>query len=107
MNNMSDRLDFFDKSMDLYNYYIENQKRNIVNDIRWIEKNAENPDELRLFFSKFFQMEYLQQLSDEDLQQMALIQGNYLFSQLQGLENKKVNNNPLKMIVQELKIFGK
>lgn len=107
MDNISDRLDFLDKSMDLYNDYIEYQKRSIINEIKWLEENVGNTNELRSFFSRFLHMERVLQLSDKALQELAEIRGNHLYSQLQGLENQKVNNRPLKIIVQELKFFGK
>ena len=50
MDNISDRLDFLDKSMDLYNDYIDNQKRCIINEIKWLEENVGKPHELRSFF---------------------------------------------------------
>ena len=41
MDNISDRLDFLDKSMDLYNDYIDNQKRCIINEIKWLEEKTD------------------------------------------------------------------
>lgn len=107
MDNISDRLDFLDKSMDLYNDYIDNQKRCIINEIKWLEENVGKPHELRSFFFRFLHTERVLQFSEKALQELAEIRGNHLYSQLQGLEKQKINNRPLKIIVQELKFFGK
>ena len=106
VNKLSNRLDYLDKMMDLRNYYIESQKHSIVNEIAWLNENADKFSNLRLYFTNFMRMERIIQISDEELIQLAEIRGNYLYSQLCGLEQQKIENRPLKVIVQELKCLG-
>ena len=106
MDKLSDRLDLVDKVMDLRNYYLECQKCTIINDIKWLEQNANKPDCLRLYFVNLLGKERILQIGDKELSQLAEIRGNYLFAQLYGLEQQKIANKPLKVIVQELKLFG-
>ena len=107
MNKPSDRLDFLDKILDLRNQEIENQKQKIVNEINWLNANAENFQALKIYFSKIYYPEIVVQLNEGQLQELAQIRANDLYSYLQRLSNQKTNNLPLKVIVQELKHFGK
>ncbi len=107
MNKPSDRLDFLEKILDLRNQGIENQKRDIVNEINWLEENAENSQALQTYFAKLYQPEIVLQLNNRQLQELLQIRANDLYSYLQRLGNQKTNNLPLKVIVQELKYFGK
>ena len=107
MNKPSDRLDFFEKILDLRNQEIENQKRSIVNDINWLAENAENYQALKTHFVKIYRPEIVLQLNDGQLQELTQIRANDLYSYLQRLNSQKTNNLPLKVIVQELKYFGK
>ena len=107
MNKPSDRLDFFEKILDLRNQEIENQKRSIVNEINWLAENAENYQALKTYFVKIYRPEIVLQLNDGQLQELTQIRANDLYSYLQRLSSQKTNNLPLKAIVQELKYFGK
>ncbi len=107
MNKPSDRLDFLEKILDLRNQEIENHKRNIVDEINWLEENAENSQALQTYFAKLYRPEIVLQLNNKQLQELLQIRANDLYSYLQRLGNQKTNNLPLKVIVQELKYFGK
>ncbi len=107
MNKPSDRLDFLEKILDLRNQEIENHKRNIVNEINWLEENAENSQALQTYFAKLYRPEIVLRLNNKQLQELLQIRANDLYSYLQRLGNQKTNNLPLKVIVQELKYFGK
>lgn len=106
MNKPSDRLDFVDKIMNLRNFYLENQKRNISNEIIWLDEHYEDIQSLRQYLSSFLRMERVVRLSDKAVQDLAEIRVNYLFSQFQGLDHQEVETKPLKIIVQELKCLG-
>ena len=66
MKKISDRLDFFDKMLDLRNNYIENQKQCIENEIRWLENNIENTDNLRFYFTNSLHMEWAMKLNKNE-----------------------------------------
>lgn len=106
MVKLSNRLDGIDKVMDLRNYYIDNQKRVISQELRWLADNENKPENLRQYFTNFLREERIMQIGDEGLNQLAEIRGNYLYLQFCGLEQRKINNKPLKLIVQELKCLG-
>ena len=106
MDKLSDRLDRIDKAMDLRNYYIDNQKQAISQEIHWLADNENKPKNLRLYFANFLCKERIMQIGDIGLSQLAEIRGNYLYSQFRRLEQQKMNNRPLKFIVWELKCFG-
>lgn len=107
MNKPSDRLDFLDKILDLRNQEIENQKQKIINEINWLAEKAEDFQALKIYFAKIYRPEVVLQLNDGQLQKLVQIRANDLYSYLQRLSNQKTNNLPLKVIVQELKVFGK
>lgn len=107
MNKPSDRLDFLDKILDLRNQEIENQKQKIINEINWLDENAEDFQALKVYFAKIYRPEIVVQLNERQLQELTQIRANDLYSYLQRLNNQKTNNLPLKVIVQELKFFGK
>lgn len=106
MDRLSDRLDVLDKVLDLRNEYIESQKQNIVNEIKWLEANTENIENLRSYFINTLYMRQAIQYDDSAIQQLAEIRGNYLYSCLCGISQQKVETRPLKCIVQGLKCFG-
>ena len=107
MNKPSDRLDFLDKILDLRNQEIENQKQKIINEINWLAEKEGDCQALKTYFAKIYRPEVVLQLNDEQLQKLVQIRANDLYSYLQRLSNQKTNNLPLKVIVQELKVFGK
>ena len=106
MVKLSDRLDGVDKVMDLRNYFIDNQKQAISQEIRWLADNENKPENLRQYFAHFLREERIMQIGDDGLNQLAEVRGNCLYSQFCGLEQRKINNKPLKFIVQELKCLG-
>lgn len=106
MDKLSDRLDGVDKVMDLRNYYIANQKRVISQELRWLADNENKPENLQQYLANFLCKERIMQIGDEGLHQLAEIRGNYLYSQFCELEQQKIDNRPLKLIVQELKCLG-
>lgn len=106
MVKLSDRLDGVDKAMDLRNYFIDNQKQAISQEIRWLADNENRPENLRPYFANFLREERIMQIGDSGISQLAEIRGNYLYSQFMVLEKRKIDNSPLKFIVQELKCFG-
>ena len=106
MDKLSDRLDRIDKAMDLRNYYIDNQKHAISQEIHWLADNENNPKNLRLYCANFLCKERIIRIGDKGLSQLAEIRGNNLCSQFRRLEQQKMDNRPLKFIVWELKGFG-
>lgn len=106
MDKLSNQLDRVDKAMDLRNYFIDNQKRAISQEIRWLADNENKPENLRLYFAHFLRKEKIIRIGDKGLSQLAEIRGNYLYSQFRILEQHKIYNSPLKFIVWELKCFG-
>lgn len=106
MNKLSDRIDFMDKILDLRNYYIDYQRQRVVNEIKWLEANNNNIDSLRSYFMNVLNMRQVKQFSDDDIQQLAEIRGNNLYSDLRGMSQQKIETKPLKILVQELKYFG-
>lgn len=106
MDKLSNRLDLVDKTMDIRNYYLECRKHAIINEINWLAQNLDRPDDLYAYFSNSLLSRGIVQISSAELRQLAEIHGNYLYLQLCGLEQQKVDNTPLKVIVQELKSFG-
>lgn len=106
MNKPSDFLDFTDKVTEIHNCYVEEQKKRLVAEIRWLDENEENPDSLRAYLAMHYNQFLVLQLDDASLHQLALIHGNTLNAQLNQLCRQKINTMPLKVIVQELKYFG-
>ena len=100
-------MDFVDKLLDLRNFYLENQKWCINNEIMWLNEHYEDIKSLRQYLAPTLPMGQVFQLSDQAVQELAEIRGNYLFSQFQGLDRQKIETKPLKAIVQELKYLGR
>jgi hypothetical protein len=105
MDKLSDRMDLLDKGIELYNYYVGDQRRSITDEIMWLVDNSENTDKLRAYFSQFLSKERLQHFTDKDIEELAQIRGNHLYAQLKGL-GCKIDTVPLKVIVQCLKNSG-
>lgn len=106
MNKPSDTLDLWDKILDWRNQEIENRKREIVNEIYWLDENAENFQALQIHFVKIYRPIIVIQLNERQLQMLTEIRINDLYSFLQRLSNQKTNHLPIKVIVQELKAKG-
>lgn len=81
MNKMSDGLDTLEKILEIRNFYIDNQKQNISDEIMWMYQNENNISELRKYLA------------------------NYLYTSMKNM-GCKVNTIPLKVIVESLKISG-
>lgn len=107
MKKLSDDIDAVDKAIELRNFYIEFQKKSIANEIKWLEENEKNYMSLRQYFKTFYSAEKINGLTDEKIDSMVQMRGNVLFSQWNNLNEYKINTLPLKVIVQELKLFGK
>ena len=102
----SEFLDFTDKAMEIHNCYVEEQKQRLVEELKWLGENEENPDSLRSYLARHYNQYLVLQLDDANLHQLAQIRGNTLNGQLKQLCQQKINTTPLKVIVQELKFFG-
>ncbi len=113
----SDFLDSIDKVCDIMNFWTDINKRKIADEIFWLGQNYENPNVLRCYILKCADFKdnkanesYARQLfeySDEKVQRLADLRANYLYSQLQNLQNSKIDHKPLKIIIHELKLLGR
>ena len=105
MEKPSETLDLLDKITELRNCYVDEQKHAISSEIKWICENADNVDILRKYLSQFLKNGKEMQLSNDSIKELAQIRPNNLYSDLNGL-GKKIDNFPLKVIVQYLKDCG-
>lgn len=105
MNKMSDGLDALDKILEIRNFYIDNQKQNISDEIRWMYQNENNISELRKYLANYLPIDRIQQLSDSSIRELVEIRANYLYTSVKNM-GCKVNTIPLKVIVESLKISG-
>lgn len=113
----SEFLDKFDKAFDLVNLWVDTRKQNIIDEIFWIEQNYENINSLRRYILKCagFKDEKMNELysrqllayPDAKVQSLAEVRANFLYRQLQNMQNIKIENKPLKIIVCELKLQGR
>ena len=94
MEKPSETLDLLDKIKELRNCYVDEQKHAISSEIKWICENADNVDNGKEM-----------QLSNDSIKELAQIRANHLYSDLNGL-GTKIDNFPLKVIVQYLKDCG-
>lgn len=105
MNKMSDGLDALDKILEIRNFYIDNQKQNISDEIMWMYQNENNISELRKYLANYLQIDRIQQLSDSSIRELVEIRANYLYASMKNM-GCKVNTIPLKVMVESLKISG-
>jgi hypothetical protein len=105
MDKVSDKLDLLDKGIELYNYYVEDQRRSITDELMWLADNSGNTDKLRVYLSQFLSEGRVLQFTDKDVGELAQIRGNHLYAQLKGL-GCKIDTMPLKVIAQCLKNNG-
>jgi hypothetical protein len=105
VDKLSDRLDFVDKGMDLYNFYVAEQRRSIANEIIWIDNNKTNVENLRVYLSHFLGEKRISQLNDSSIVEIAVYRANYLYSQFQN-SITEIDTKDLKLIVQILKSQG-
>lgn len=105
MNKMSDGLDALDKILEIRNFYIDNQKQNISDEIMWMYRNENNISELRKYLANYLPVNRIQQLSDSSIRELVEMRANYLYAVMKNM-GCKVNTIPLKVIVESLKISG-
>lgn len=105
MNKMSDGLEALDKILEIRNFYIDNQKQNISDEIMWMYRNENNISELRKYLANYLPVNRIQQLSDSSIQELVEMRANYLYAAMKNM-GCKVNTIPLKVIVESLKISG-
>ena len=113
----SDILGKIDKACDITNFWNDIRKRNIKDEIFWIGQNYENPNILRCYILKCADFKndkanelYARQLleyPDEKVQRVADLRANYLYCQMQNLQNSKIDHKLLKIITHELKLLGR
>ena len=106
MNKLSNRLDFVDKGIEIYNYYIQIEMKKIRDEIIWMDRNSDNINNLRLYFANFLGKERVLQLSDAAINELLIIRANDLNRHFHELSGQKISTMPLKIIVQGLKIQG-
>ena len=106
MNKPSDRLDFVDKIAEVNNSYIDYQVENLSKEIKWLDENFENIMILRQHLAQFLPFNRVSEISDDGIKSMATLRANQLYAQIQQLKSKKIDNMPLKVIVQGLKFRG-
>lgn len=107
MYKLSDAFDLTDKVMEIYNFYIEDQKQKLIAEIEWLGENEENIDVLRSYLATQYNQYLVLQLDGTNLRQLAEMHGNALNVRLHQLCQQKTDTRPLKVIVQELKYFGR
>jgi hypothetical protein len=76
MDKSNNKLDYFDKGIDLYDFYVEVQRRSIANEIIWIDRNKENVEKMRVYLSRFLNEKRISQLSDDDIKKLIEIRAN-------------------------------
>ncbi len=106
MNKPSDRADFVDKTLELHNSYIDIQIEKLSNEIQWIDDNFEDALKLRQYLAQFLPANRALELSDDSIKDLAVFHANNLNGQIQQMKSQKINNMPLKLIVQGLKFKG-
>ncbi len=106
MDKLSDRLDFFDKGIEIHNYYIQIEAERIRDEIIRLDHNSNDINKLRVYFANFLGRERISQLSDADIRDLLVIRANDLYRHYLALSGQKIDTTPLKIIVQGLKIQG-
>lgn len=91
--------------------------RKLIDKILWIDTNYENIDALRNYLLKCINfnntvasIEYANQFrsyTDRQVQNLAKERANILHKRMWAKENCKIENKPIKLIIQELKTFNK
>ena len=116
MNRPSDMFDLLDKSAEFYNFFIDMDNQRIQQEINWLNDNYENIYALRAYFLRFANpryfvgymncLNYLNSLSDNDIQSAAENRANVLYAHMRYNEQLKIENKPLKVIAEELKRYN-
>ena len=114
--NLSDIIDAFNKTSDFKNLVIDLQKCKIINEIDWLYRNYDDIDAISAYWLNLADfnntaanLSYRQQFrtySVEKIHNLVELRANFLYSQLTNLDNCKIDNKPLKVIVEELKALG-
>lgn len=102
-----------DKVSDLNNFFIDFQKRKIINEINWLYQNYDDMNAISAYWLNLANFNntaanllYRQQFrsySVEKMHHLVELRANFLYGQLKNLDNYKIDNKPLKVIIQELK----
>lgn len=113
---ISDIGDAYNKAADINNFFVDAEKQNLKDEINLLWENRYNPDALRKYFLDSFSKDnfiarliYARQLrsySVKRLYYMAELKANVLYCRINNLDFSKIDNMPLKVIVQELKAVG-
>ena len=116
MIKQSDFLDAVDRVCDIKNFRADICSRDIIDEILWIDQNFENIDALRKhilkcanFKCKKANEQYAREVldyPDKRVQDVAELRAMFLYLQLRNIQSGKIDNRPLKIIVQELKLWG-
>ncbi len=107
-------LDALDKTFDIANLC---RKQKIIDEILWINQNFENIDVLRGhilscvdFKNQRVNEAYARKVlgySSAKVKSIVELRANFLYAEFRNVQNEKIENKPLKIIVQELKLQGR
>ena len=110
-------LDALDKTFDIANLWINFRKQKIIDKILWINQNFENIDVLRGhilscvdFKNQRVNEAYARKVlgySSAKVKSIVELRANFLYAEFRNVQNEKIENKPLKIIVQELKLQGR
>ena len=103
----SDFMDTVDKVCEVYNAYLDDLQQQIKNEITWLCQNENEPSELRKYAVKTYNKKLVPFLTDDQIYSLIEIRVNELYSRFQGIDKNKTNTLPIKVIAQELKLFGR
>lgn len=113
MNKPSNILDLLDKSAEWHNFFIDMNNNSIAQEINWLNDNYNNIRLLKSYFLRFVDprnfncyikyVDYLNSLSDAEVQSAAQDRANVLYAHMKYNEQRKIDNKPLKLIVEEMK----
>ncbi len=113
MNKPSNLFDLLDKSAEWHNFFIDMNNDSIAQEIKWLNDNYNNIRLLKSYFLRFVDprnftyyikyVDYLNSLSDDEIKSAVQDRANALYAYMQYNEQRKINNKPLKLIVEEMK----
>ena len=117
LNKPSDVLDTLDKAADIGNFWLDIRRQILIDEIQWIDANYENTASLRKYLlecagfdnvvANISYAKRLNSYSDKQIQKIVAARANVLYQRILRIENNKVDNKPLKLIVQELKLSNR
>lgn len=112
----SEFLDAFNKASDFNNLIINVYKDRIIDEINWLIQNYDNINNLSNYFFNlvnynniYLKNSYIEQLSlcpVDKIHKLVDTRINFLYGEIQGMENRKIYNKPLKLIANELKLYN-